>query len=94
MTELEDLMNQATPGDNADTGDKSPEIIDLRGLEAPEPIERILLACTNLGPDDSYLAHLPHIPFPLFPHLESRGLSWHIQEKADGSAVITIRKRT
>jgi len=86
-------MTMVSSGDIAAKGNNSPEIIDLRGLEAPEPIERILLACANLGPDDSYMAHLPHIPFPLFPHLESRGLNWNVQEETDGSAVITIRSR-
>ena len=87
-------MTKATPGDIAATGSNSPEIIDLRDLEAPEPMERILLACAKLEADDSYLAHLPHVPMPLFPHLESRGLSWRVREQADGSAVLTIRRRT
>ena len=72
--------------------DNTPEIIDLRDLEAPEPMEIILQACAKLGPDNSYAAHLPHVPFPLFPILQSRGLTWQVQEEADGSAVITIRK--
>ena len=87
-------MTMLSSGDIAAKGNNSPEIIDLRGLEAPEPIERILLACANLGPNDSYMAHLPHIPFPLFPHLESRGLNWSVREEADGSTVITIRSQT
>jgi hypothetical protein len=69
-----------------------PDIIDLRDLEAPEPMEKILLACAQLGPDDHYLAHLPHVPGPLFPHLETRGLAWQIHEEADGSVLILIRK--
>ena len=71
-----------------------PDIIDLRGLEAPEPMEKILLACAQLGPDDNFLARLPHIPTPLFPHLETRGLDWQVFEEADGSAVILIRRRS
>jgi len=68
-------------------------VIDLRGLEAPEPMEKILSACTRLGPDEKYLAHLPHVPNLLFPHLESRGLNWQVFEEEDGSAVILIRRR-
>jgi hypothetical protein len=71
-----------------------PEIIDLRDLEAPEPMEKILLACAQLGPDDIYLARLPHVPGPLFPHLEARGLDWQVYEEADGSAVILIWRST
>lgn len=87
-------MDKASTGDITATGNNAPEIIDLRDLEAPEPMERILLACANLGPDDSYLAHLPHVPFPLFPILKSRGLNWQVQEEDDGSAVIQIRRNT
>lgn len=69
-----------------------PDIIDLRNMEAPEPMEKILLACTQLGPDDHYLARLPHVPGPLLPHLQARGLDWQVHEEADGSAVIMIRR--
>ena len=74
------------------TGENIPGIVDLRGLEAPEPMEKILLAGAQLGPDDSFLARLPHIPYPLFPHLEARGLSWQIHEENDDCFVIFIRR--
>jgi len=70
-----------------------PRIVDLRDLEAPEPMQKILLACAQLGPDDKYLAHLPHVPNLLFPHLETRGLHWQVHENTDGSALILIRRR-
>ncbi len=69
------------------------DIVDLRGLEAPEPMVRILEAGTRLGPGERYLALLPHVPHPLFPHLETRGLAWQICEQADGCAVVVIRRR-
>ncbi len=69
-----------------------PEVIDLRDLEAPEPMEKILLACTNMAADDQFLAHLPHVPEPLFPHLEMRGLRWQVFEEPDGSALLLIRR--
>jgi hypothetical protein len=69
-----------------------PEVIDLRGLEAPEPMEKILLACTQMPADELYLAHLPHIPEPLFPHLEMRGLKWQVFEEPDGSALVLIQR--
>jgi hypothetical protein len=73
------------------TAEKRPEFKDLRNLEAPEPMERILSAGAQLGPEDVYLAHLPHTPFPLFPLLEKRGLNWQIHEEEDGSVLIMIR---
>ncbi len=67
-----------------------PKIVDLRGLEAPEPLQRILLTCTHMAADEQYLAHLPHVPGPLFPHLEARGLMWQVFEEPDGSALVLI----
>jgi len=69
-----------------------PEIVDLRGLEAPEPMEKILMASAQLEKDDIYIAHLPHVPAPLFPHLETRGLDWQVFEETDGSALVLIRR--
>ena len=68
------------------------EIVDLRDLEAPEPMVRILEAGVQLGPQDHCIAHLPHVPHPLFPHLETRGLGWQVFDQRDGSALIVIRR--
>ena len=70
----------------------TPDIVDLRELEAPQPMERILLACAQLGAGEFYLARLPRVPVMLFPHLESRGLSWWVHEEADKSALVLIRR--
>ena len=51
-------------------GEETPEIIDLRGLEAPEPMEKVLIACAQLNAGEFFLAHFPHRPNMLFPHLE------------------------
>ena len=67
-----------------------PETHDLRGLESPEPLEKILLVCTRLKPGEKFLAHLPHVPNPLFPHLEARGLDWKVFSEVDGSARVLI----
>ena len=55
---------------------------------------KILEAGLQLGPNDHYIAHLPHVPHPLFPHLESRGLAWQVYEQEDGSALVVIRRPT
>lgn len=73
---------------------KPPGIVDLRKLEAPEPMEKILMACARLGPEDNFQARLPHVPGPLFPHLEARGLDWKIHQERDGSTLITIWRRS
>ncbi len=72
-------------------GGQIPEIVDLRDLEAPGPMEKVLLACAQLDNGEFFLAHLPRVPVMLFPHLESRGLRWWVHEEADQSALLLIR---
>jgi hypothetical protein len=71
-----------------------PDVIDLRNLEAPEPMEHILLACSQLGADEYYLARLPHAPAPLYPQLELRGMDWQVYEEAEDSTLILIRRKS
>lgn len=73
-------------------GTEKPDIVDLRDLEAPEPMEKILMSCSELAVGDFFLAQLPHIPTPLFPHLEARGLKWWVHEREDQSALLLIRR--
>ncbi len=73
-------------------GTKTPEIVDLRDLEAPEPMEKVLLACSQLGAGEFFLAHLPRVPTLLFPHLETRKLNWWVHEEEDHSALLLIRR--
>ena len=71
---------------------RTPDIIDLRKMEAPEPMQRILTICTSMGKDDSYLARLPHVPNMLFPHLLARGMAWCVHEEQDNSALLMVRR--
>lgn len=73
-------------------GAGTPHLVDLRDLEAPEPMEKVLLACSELDAGEFFLAHLPRVPTLLFPHLETRGLSWWVHEEADHSAMLLIRR--
>lgn len=67
-----------------------PEVVDLRDLEAPEPLQRILESCASMSEGEYLLVHLPHVPNPLFPHLLNRGMQWRIFEQDDGSAQVLI----
>ena len=73
---------------------RTPDIIDLREMEAPEPMQRILTICTGMGKDDSYLARLPHVPSMLFPHLVARGLAWRVHEEQDQSALLMVYRES
>ncbi len=70
----------------------SAEILDLRDLEAPEPLERMLETAARLAPGGSFLARLPRFPRLLPPQLAKRGLAWEIYEERDRSALVHVRK--
>lgn len=72
--------------------DAGEEVLDLRDLEAPGPLERILEASARLAPGASLLARTPRYPRLLFPHLEQRALEWKAREQRDGSALVWIRR--
>lgn len=68
----------------------APAIVDLRDLEPPEPLERVLSLAARLGPGESLLAHLPRHPRWLLPHLAQRQLSHAIVDLCDGSALVRV----
>ncbi len=67
-------------------------LVDGRGLEPPEPLERVLAALDAAGPGQTVRLLLPREPFPLYPLLAERGWRHDTQAQADGSYVIRIRR--
>lgn len=65
---------------------------DLRALEPPEPLERVLTACSGLSPGDVYLARVPRFPRMLVPHLRQRGLTFDVLEDVDGTVLLRVVK--
>ena len=65
---------------------------NLLDLEAPEPLERILVATAALAPGESYTARTPRHPRMLLPRLEERGLAFEVYDELDGSALVHVRK--
>ena len=73
-------------------GPEFPKIADLRCLEPPEPLERILTASVSLT-DESVLAfHLPRFPALLVGRLDERGISWEAVSCQDGTAILVISR--
>lgn len=70
-----------------------PAIEDLRDLEPPEPLERVLTAAAALAPGGVYLARLPRFPRLLVPHLQRRGLGFAVLGRPDGAALVRIEGR-
>lgn len=69
-------------------------VVDARGLEPPEPMERVLTALDAL-PRGERLLMLIHIePRPLFRVLERNQFAYHCELKPEGNFEITIWHRT
>lgn len=66
-------------------------VVDARGLEAPEPLERVMDALTRSYPGQSVRLLLHREPFPLYPLLADMGYAHETREEADGTYVILIR---
>lgn len=67
-------------------------VIDVRGLEPPEPMRRTLAALEALGPGESLIQLIDRVPRFLLPLLEGRGITWEpIGSGTDGiEARITL----
>lgn len=67
-------------------------VIDARGLEPPEPMERVLkaLAETDAGVRVRFLIHRE--PFPLYPLLSQMNCEHQSRLMADGSYEILITR--
>lgn len=65
--------------------------LDLRGLEPPQPIVRIIEALER-APDEPLRVVLPHEPYPLYGLLRERGFDWSGAPRADGGFELTIRR--
>jgi uncharacterized protein (DUF2249 family) len=66
-------------------------LVDGRGLEPPEPMERVMHALALLRPGQSIRLLLHREPFPLYAVLADRGYRHDTRVQADGSYVILIR---
>ena len=66
-------------------------VVDARGLEPPEPMERVMQALALLRPGQSIRLLLHREPFPLYALLPDRGYRHDTRMEADGSYVILIR---
>jgi uncharacterized protein (DUF2249 family) len=69
-------------------------ILDLRDLEAPEPMQHVLEAAARLAPGGALLARTPCFPRPLLQQLERRGLRWQAIEEGDGSGLVHVGRPT
>ncbi len=73
-------------------GDPPPLVLDVRGLQPPEPMERTLVALESL-PDGAALLQLnDRVPAFLLPLLDERGYRYRIGEDERGTLVTIWRE--
>lgn len=64
--------------------------MDVRGLEPPEPLERVLEAVATLQPGERVRMIHRREPCLLYPLLEKRGFRYLAEAKSDDLYVILI----
>jgi len=69
-----------------------PAPLDLRGLAAPEPLERVLDALDNLAPGAALHVLLPHEPYPLYRLLARDGWVHEASWPAPDACLVVIRR--
>jgi uncharacterized protein (DUF2249 family) len=67
-------------------------VLDVRGLEPPQPMLRVLEAIERLGPRDTLEVHHDRRPVFLYPQLEDRGFVHETDEPEPGRVRILIRR--
>jgi hypothetical protein len=70
------------------------ERLDVRGLEAPEPLVRIVAALDHLGPEDRLTIVIDCRPIPLYKILEHNGFGYREAPGAESLLEITVWKKT
>jgi TusA-related sulfurtransferase len=65
-------------------------VLDIRGLEPPEPLERVLAAIADFGHGDTLRILSNFEPTPLYRILERDGFRHHVEAGADAPCEITI----
>lgn len=81
-----------SPARAAAPGDRPTRTIDVRGLEPPQPMVRILEALEAMAPGDRLEVLHERRPMLLYPQLDERGFAHETDEPAPGLVRIVIRR--
>lgn len=71
-------------------GSRAPALVDLSDLEAPLPLERVLVAAASLDPGATAHLRVPQVPRLLLPRLAERDVRHDLYEQLDGRALLSI----
>ena len=67
--------------------------LDVRGMEPPEPLERVLEAIGDFEPGDTLKLVIDCRPVPLFRILDRNGYAYSEAPGTDSAYVITISRK-
>lgn len=65
-------------------------MLNVRGLEPPEPLERVLDALSSLQPGQQLCMAIDREPFPLYRILQSNGFAYQTNAMPDFSYEVVI----
>jgi len=69
-------------------------LVDARGLEPPEPFERVIDALARLQPEEEVLLLLDRAPVPLYRFLHANAYEYTSASFPDGRVEVRIRDRS
>ena len=75
-----------------DAGEEDVVVLDVRGLEPPEPMVRTLEALEELPEDGTLVQINVRVPRFLLPQLEERGFAYEIREQEPDLVRVFIRR--
>ena len=65
-------------------------VLDVRGMEAPEPLDRVLATIARFTPTDQLKLSIDEVPKRLYEILERGGFSYYVKPGAEAKLEITI----
>jgi uncharacterized protein (DUF2249 family) len=82
-----------SPAAAAATAAREPIVLDVRGLEPPEPMVRTLEALEQLPPGGMLIQLNERVPQMLLPQLDARGFSYQVHEEGPDRVRVMIEAR-
>lgn len=64
--------------------------LDVRGLQPPEPLERVLDALDRLAPGKRLVMLIDRAPLPLYRILDRNGYRYHAAMQDSGTVTVEI----
>lgn len=87
-----DATGEADAGPTGDADGDGVVVLDVRGLEPPEPLVRTLAALEELPEGHTLVQINVRVPRFLLPQLRERGFSWEIREQEPDLVRVFIRR--